>query len=69
MIKNLLERWPLIRQIQTGADGTGPEAMSERTKNLSAEEPGCGLHALALSLLRRRLRADGLSQRRLADLD
>ena len=34
MIKELLERWPLIRQIRTGADGTGPEAMSERTKNL-----------------------------------
>jgi formate dehydrogenase major subunit len=34
MIKNLLERWPLIRQIQNGADGTGAEAMSGRTKNL-----------------------------------
>ena len=34
MLKDLLSRWPLIRQIQTGADGTGPEAMSERTRNL-----------------------------------
>ncbi len=34
MLKNLLARWPLIRQIQTGADGTGPEAMSERTRTL-----------------------------------
>ena len=34
MIKGLLERWPLIRQIQTGGDGTGAEAMSERTRNL-----------------------------------
>ncbi len=34
MIKELLERWPLIRQIQDGSDGTGPEAMSERTRNL-----------------------------------
>ncbi len=34
MIKGLLERWPLIRQIQTGADGTGPEAMSQRTRTL-----------------------------------
>src|SRR5438552_9081400 len=34
VIKDLLSRWPLIRQIQTGADGTGPEAMSERTRNL-----------------------------------
>lgn len=34
MLKDLLSRWPLIRQIQTGADGTGPEAMSRRTLNL-----------------------------------
>jgi len=34
MIKDLLERWPLIRQIRTGGDGTGPEAMSRRTERL-----------------------------------
>jgi len=34
MIKDLLELWPLIRQIRTGSDGTGPEAMSQRTKTL-----------------------------------
>ena len=34
MIKELLERWPLIRQIQNGSDGTGPEAMSARTRHL-----------------------------------
>lgn len=34
MLKELLSRWPLIRQIQTGADGTGTEAMSQRTLNL-----------------------------------
>ncbi len=34
MIKRLLQQWPLIRQIQTGADGTGPEAMSQRTRHL-----------------------------------
>ncbi len=34
MIKELFERWPLIRQIQTRSDGTGPEAMSHRTKTL-----------------------------------
>jgi formate dehydrogenase major subunit len=34
MIKNLLERWPLVRQLKTGGDGTGPEAMTARTKNL-----------------------------------
>lgn len=34
MFKDLLARWPLIRQLQTGADGTGPEAMSDRTRDL-----------------------------------
>lgn len=34
MIKKLLQRWPLVRQIQTGTDGTGREAMSERTRHL-----------------------------------
>jgi formate dehydrogenase major subunit len=34
MIRELLKRWPLFRQIQTGTDGTGPEAMSERTRTL-----------------------------------
>lgn len=34
MIKDLLERWPVVRQIRTGGDGTGPEAMSQRTKDL-----------------------------------
>ena len=30
-LKELLRSWPLVRQIATGTDGTGPEAMSERT--------------------------------------
>ncbi len=34
MIKDVLKRWPLVRQIQTGSDGTGPEVMSRRTKDL-----------------------------------
>lgn len=34
MIKRLLARWPLIRQIQTGTDGTGPEAMSDATREM-----------------------------------
>jgi len=34
VLKDLLLRWPLIQQILTGADGTGAEAMSERTRNL-----------------------------------
>ena len=31
MLAELLLKWPLIRQLRTGADGTGAEAMSERT--------------------------------------
>ena len=34
MISELLQRWPLIRQIRSGGDGTGLESMSERSKNL-----------------------------------
>jgi formate dehydrogenase major subunit len=35
MLKDLLGRWPLVKQIQTGAwRGTGEEAMSERSRNL-----------------------------------
>jgi len=34
MIKELFTRWPLVRQILSGGDGTGPEAMSERTRTL-----------------------------------
>ena len=40
MLKNLLSRWPLIQQIRTGADGTGPESMSERTRNLRPKNEG-----------------------------
>jgi formate dehydrogenase major subunit len=34
VLRSLLSRWPLIEQIRTGADGTGPEAMSQRTREL-----------------------------------
>jgi formate dehydrogenase major subunit len=34
VLKDLLSRWPVIRQLRTGTDGTGPEAMSARTENL-----------------------------------
>jgi formate dehydrogenase major subunit len=34
MIKEIALRWPVIRQILHGGDGTGPEAMSARTQNL-----------------------------------
>lgn len=35
-VKALLNRWPLIRQIASGADGTGVEAMSAKTQALRA---------------------------------
>ena len=40
MLTQLLSRWPLIQQIKTGADGTGVEAMSERTRNLRPKTDG-----------------------------
>ena len=36
MLKDLLLKWPLVRQIVTWSDGTGPEAMSEQTRSLRA---------------------------------
>jgi hypothetical protein len=32
MVKDTLTRWPFIRQILSGGDGTGVEAMSARTR-------------------------------------
>jgi formate dehydrogenase major subunit len=40
MFRELLSRWPVVKQIQTGGDGTGPEAMSERTRNLGPRTQG-----------------------------
>jgi len=40
VIKDLLSRWPVIRQLQTGSDGTGPEAMSQRTRDLVPKNHG-----------------------------
>ena len=40
MLTELLSRWPLIQQIRTGSDGTGAEAMSERTRNLRPKTDG-----------------------------
>ena len=40
MLKDLLSNWPLVQQIKTGADGTGAEAMSERTRNLKPKFDG-----------------------------
>ena len=35
MLKELLESWPVVRQIRNGGDGTGPEAWSEHTRKLA----------------------------------
>src|ERR1700693_4274105 len=40
MIKELLSSWPVIRQIRTGSNGTGPEVMSERTHHLQPRTVG-----------------------------
>jgi formate dehydrogenase major subunit len=40
MIKELLSSWPVIRQIRTGTNGTGPEVMTERTRHLQARTVG-----------------------------
>lgn len=40
MLAELLLKWPLIRQIANRSDGTGAEAMSERTKALRPKTDG-----------------------------
>jgi formate dehydrogenase major subunit len=40
MLKELLERWPVYRQVREGLDGTGREAMSERTLHLQPRIAG-----------------------------
>ena len=37
---DLLSKWPLLRQIREGKDGTGLEAMSEKTRGLHARIDG-----------------------------
>lgn len=34
MIREFLSRWPLMHQLRNGANGTGVEAMTDRTRNL-----------------------------------
>ena len=41
MLDSLLSRWPLLHQIKTGSDGTGAEAMSQRTRELKPKTEGC----------------------------
>jgi len=40
MLRELLARWPVVKQIQTGGDGTGVEAMSEQTHSLGPRTQG-----------------------------
>jgi len=40
VLKALLSRWPLIEQIRTGADGTGAESMTRRTRELQPKTQG-----------------------------
>src|ERR1700735_279801 len=40
MLKKLALSWPLVRQILSGSDGTGAEAMSERTQTLLPKNHG-----------------------------
>jgi len=40
MLRDVMLKWPLVRQIVEGGDGTGVESMSERTRNLRARNKG-----------------------------
>ena len=40
MIKEIALRWPVVRQILYGGDGTGPEAMSDETRNMLPKNHG-----------------------------
>lgn len=40
MVKETLLRWALVRQILTHSDGTGVEAMSDRTRSLAPKHAG-----------------------------
>lgn len=40
MLKEMLSRWPVVRQIQTGANGNGAESWSERTRTLQPKTAG-----------------------------
>lgn len=43
MLAELLLKWPLIRQLKSGGDGTGVEAMSERTAALRPKHDGASV--------------------------
>ncbi len=41
MLGELLARWPLVRQLRTGANGNGSESWSDRTRDLKPKTDGC----------------------------
>jgi len=43
MLAELLLKWPFIRQLKTGGDGTGEEAMSDRTRALKPHNAGASV--------------------------
>jgi formate dehydrogenase major subunit len=40
MVKDLMGRWPLLRQLRAGTDGTGEDAMSDATRRLRPRNEG-----------------------------
>jgi len=43
MLKEIFARWPVMRQMLHGGDGTGPEAMSENTRTLQPKHFGASV--------------------------
>ncbi|MEA2624451.1 MAG: hypothetical protein QOD06_496 [Candidatus Binatota bacterium] len=43
MPRSWLDRWPFLRQLRTGTDGTGPEATSDATAGLRARTAGASI--------------------------
>jgi len=43
MLAELLLKWPLIRQLRNGTDGTGADAMSDRTRALRPKNEGASV--------------------------
>lgn len=38
--KDFVKRWPVLEQLRSGADGTGPESMTERSRTLKPKNYG-----------------------------
>jgi formate dehydrogenase major subunit len=43
MIPEFLHRWPVVRQLMNGGDGTGREAMTDRTRTLRPRTAGASV--------------------------